>query len=91
MRELPNVHVIDLSDPDAPPGFRTRDLTNDQASDAMLKAVAAIEYAASDARLQLLRLGFADSHSLCREIDATTSQYAEAFIAIRHQREGTAP
>lgn len=75
-------------DPGPNPGFRvTADHLSDAAAwDAMHKAASALVGAALDARLDLLRLGFADTHTLTRELDATAAQYAVVIEAIRRQR-----
>lgn len=73
--------------PDTQPGFRvTADtLSNEDAYQAMMVAADKVEYAALEARRDLLGLGFADSHSLCVELDRTAGQYAVVREAVRRQ------
>lgn len=74
--------------PDVPaPGFRVTvaELTNGAAYEAMDSAAASVVGAALAARLMLLRLGFADTHSVCVELDATARDYANIREAIRVQ------
>jgi hypothetical protein len=70
------------------PGFRVTadELSNDMALDAMRDAASDLSRTALEARLSLLRLGFADNHSLCVQLDRTAREYASVFEAIRRQR-----
>ena len=74
------------------PGFRVDPctLSDDEAFAAMWEAVNDVTKAALRARLFLLDKGFADDHSLCKELDRTAAQYTEAFHALRHQADGPA-
>jgi hypothetical protein len=71
---------------DAAPGFRTRDLTVDQAYEAMYDAANKMAFEALAARRGLLRLGFAVDHRLCKELDDTARRYNDVLMALRHQR-----
>ena len=75
-------------DPTLPPGFRVHadELSDEEAYTAMQDAASAVTTAALEARLSLLRLGFADDHSLCKRFDRTAREYASVFEAIRRQR-----
>jgi len=69
-------------------GFRvTRDeLTDGAALDAMQLAADAVGRVALDARLDLLRMGFSDEHSLCKQLDKTAAEYANASMICRRLR-----
>jgi len=71
---------------DAEPGYRTRDLTNDQAWDAMQDAASRMIREALAARKALLDLGFADDHSLCKELDDVARRFSDEHSAMRLQR-----
>lgn len=73
---------------DAARGYRTRDLTNNQAWDAMQDAADRLVREALSARRSLLDLGFAVDHSLCEELDDTARRYNDVFVAVRRQRQG---
>jgi hypothetical protein len=76
---------------DAEPGYRTRDLTNDEAWDAMQDAASRMVREALAARKALLDLGFADDHSLCKQLDQVAAWFAAAHTAVRYQRGATDP
>jgi len=90
MSDDPNIAKLRwIDDPhewDAEPGFRTRDLTNDEAWDAMQRAADVVVLNALGGRRLLLELGFSVMHSLCRELDDTARQYSDIYEAVRRQR-----
>jgi hypothetical protein len=69
------------------PGYRVTpcELADADAYQAMGNAANVVTEAALTARLLLLRLGFADDHSLCLELDRTATQYAVVHEAVRRQ------
>jgi hypothetical protein len=69
------------------PGFRVtaEELSDENALRAMHDAAAALVVAALGARRDLLRLGFTDSHGLCRRLDRTAQEYADMQAAVREQ------
>lgn len=77
MRKPAEVHVIDMTSPHARPGFRVgpAELSNEEAWSAMNDACNAIVEKALDVRVDLLALGFAADHSLCKELDAAARRF----------------
>lgn len=71
IRKPAEVHVIDMTSPDAQPGYRVGpdELSNEEAWTAMNAACNEIVESALKVRLDLLHLGFAADHSLCQELD----------------------
>lgn len=69
------------------PGFRVTaaELSNSAAYRAMGEATDSVVRAALAARHTLLALGFADSHSLCLQLDDTAKNYTVVREAIRRQ------
>jgi hypothetical protein len=84
----PAARIVDMSEPNARPGFRVglETLSNTEAWDAMADAANKMVIGALAARRSLLVLGFASTHALCKELDATARQYQIVFDAVRHQR-----
>jgi len=82
-------HEIDLSHPDAKPGFRVSpdELSDEAALDAVMSASRMLTTAAFGARLTLLHLGFSIEHSVCKEMDQTAQRYADLFEVARRQKE----
>lgn len=71
-----------------PRPFRDPDLTNEQALDAMLDVARVMERHALACRYELLAIGFADNHSMCRELDRQATHWANTFLAVRRLRYG---
>jgi hypothetical protein len=71
------------------PGFRVTpcEMDDTTALEAMHQAADVVVKAALDARLGLLRLGFADDHSLTLELDRTAAQYAVVQGVLRRQAQ----
>jgi hypothetical protein len=81
------IYVIDLSMPEAMPGFRvTADfLSGVDALLAVRTAAVNVQRAALAARLSLLRVGFASGHSACKELDRTAAQYEVVQQVVARQ------
>lgn len=60
------------------PGFRVgpAELSDDDALTAIAASAYAVVHSCLDSRLDLLRMGFSDDHSICRRLDGTAREYA---------------
>lgn len=69
------------------PGYRVTvaDLSDAAAFQAMHTAATSIVREALATRFGLLTLGFADSHSLCVQLDRTAAEYTVVVEALRRQ------
>lgn len=67
------------------PGFRTREMTDEDALGAMIAVSNTMITTALECRRQLLEKGFSDTHTLCRQFDRTARFFADGVTVCQRQ------